>query len=119
LNESVYHTFNCVIMDDVSLEGKNQFYSKVGYESLERSEICEKKISTLFGMTCDGMDVIAKNAFVPVEMNVGDWLCVSGMGAYTYGSRTEFNGMKSIEKIIKWSVRVDENYLDLVQAVAL
>jgi diaminopimelate decarboxylase len=53
-------------------------------------------------MTCDGMDVIAKNAFVPGEMKVGDWLCVSGMGAYTYGSRTEFNGMKSIEQIIKW-----------------
>ncbi len=106
-------------MDDVSLEAKSQFYSKIESGCLERSEIGEKKISTLFGMTCDGMDVIAKNAFVPGEMKVGDWLCVSGMGAYTYGSRTEFNGMKSIEKIIKWSARVDENYLDLIPALAL
>ena len=83
-------------MDDVILEGKSQFYSKVSSESLEISGISEKQVSTLFGMTCDGIDVIAKNAFVPVEMNVGDWLCVSGMGAYTYGSRTEFNGMKSL-----------------------
>jgi diaminopimelate decarboxylase len=39
-------------------------------------------------MTCDGVDIIAKNAHVPIEMKVGDWLCVAGMGAYTYGSRT-------------------------------
>lgn len=95
LNESLYHTFNCVLMDGVSFEAKNQFYSKVDYE-LEQREICERQVSTLFGMTCDGMDVIAQNAYVPVELDVGDWLCVSGMGAYTYGSRTEFNGMKSL-----------------------
>lgn len=47
-------------------------------------------------MTCDGLDVIAKNVGVPSELKVGDWLCFSGMGAYTYGSRSNFNGMKSI-----------------------
>lgn len=66
MNESVYHTFNCVIMDDVSLENKEQFYSKIESDSLEPCGIGERQISTLFGMTCDGMDVIAKSAFVPV-----------------------------------------------------
>jgi diaminopimelate decarboxylase len=58
--------------------------------------------STLFGMTCDGMDIIAKNINVPSTLRVGDWLCVSGMGAYTYGCRSNFNGMKSTERIIRW-----------------
>ena len=28
-------------------------------------------------------------------MNVGDWLCFSGMGSYTYGPKSGFNGMQS------------------------
>lgn len=57
-------------------------------------------------MTCDGMDVITKNINTPAELQVSDWLCISGMGAYTYGSRSNFNGMKSTEKIIKWSANL-------------
>ena len=58
--------------------------------------------STLFGMTCDGMDVIASSIGVPSTLKVSDWLCVSGMGAYTYGCRSNFNGMKSTERVIRW-----------------
>ena len=54
-------------------------------------------------MTCDGLDIISNNFFVPEELDVGDWLCFSGMGAYTYGPRTTFNGMRSVSKIIHWS----------------
>lgn len=35
-------------------------------------------------------------------MKVSDWICLSGMGAYTYGPRSTFNGMNSTEKIIYW-----------------
>ncbi len=59
-------------------------------------------------MTCDGLDIITQNIHVPTEVKVGDWMLVGGMGAYTYGCRTEFNGMKSCEKIIRWSARVEE-----------
>lgn len=38
-------------------------------------------------MTCDGADTIAKNITMPIDLNVGDWLCMSGMGAYTYGPK--------------------------------
>jgi diaminopimelate decarboxylase len=58
--------------------------------------------STLFGMTCDGMDIIANSIGVPSALKVGDWLCLSGMGAYTYGCRSNFNGMKSTERVIRW-----------------
>lgn len=60
-------------------------------------------------MTCDGMDIITKNINTPVEMKVSDWLCISGMGAYTYGCRSNFNGMKSTEKIIRWNAKVEED----------
>jgi len=64
--------------------------------------------STLFGMTCDGMDVITKNMEVPTNLKVSDWLCVSGMGAYTYGCRSNFNGMKSTERVIKMPFEVEK-----------
>lgn len=59
-------------------------------------------------MTCDGLDVIAKSMSIPKEMKVGDWLCFSGMGSYTYGSRSNFNGMNSTEAIDYWSGDVNK-----------
>jgi diaminopimelate decarboxylase len=59
-------------------------------------------------MTCDGMDIITKNINIPIDAKVGDWLCWSGMGAYTHGCRSNFNGMTSTEKIIKWETVVQQ-----------
>lgn len=56
-------------------------------------------------MTCDGMDVITKNIPAPIDLTVGDWICIGGMGAYTYGCRSLFNGMKSTEKVIRWEAQ--------------
>lgn len=64
LNDSLYHSFNCNIMDGVSFENTNdQFYSKVCKN--ETTSLFETENSTLFGMTCDGMDIISKNIGVP------------------------------------------------------
>lgn len=54
------------------------------------------------------MDVITKNINVPVDLAVSDWLCFSGMGAYTYGSKSTFNGMKATQNVIKWSAQVQK-----------
>ena len=59
------------------------------------------KNSTLFGMTCDGLDIISKNIMVPEKMKVGDWLCFGGMGSYTHGSKSNFNGMQTTNKTFK------------------
>ena len=59
-------------------------------------------------MTCDGMDIITKNISTTVDLKVSDWLCISGMGAYTYGCRSNFNGMKSTEKILRWNAQFNE-----------
>ena len=101
LNESLYHSFNCNLMDGVSFENEGgQFY--IGMENNKPFQLNDVKNSTLFGMTCDGMDVIASSIGVPSSLKVSDWLCVSGMGAYTYGCRSNFNGMKSTERVIRW-----------------
>jgi len=55
--------------------------------------------ASLFGMTCDGRDIIAQNIALPKDLQVGDWLCLDGMGAYTHGTKSNFNGMESTTKV--------------------
>lgn len=43
-------------------------------------------------MTCDGQDMIAKNIKLP-DMEIGDSILINGMGAYTIGAASNFNGM--------------------------
>lgn len=87
-------------MDGVSFENSNdQFYSKID-ESGEPSGIFEQENSTIFGMTCDGMDIIAKSITIPIDAKVGDWFCFGGMGSYTYGCKSKFNGMTTTDKVI-------------------
>ncbi|KAL6257017.1 hypothetical protein P5V15_011953 [Pogonomyrmex californicus] len=51
----------------------------------------EKFISTLWGPTCDSMDVIVKDVLMP-ELHIGDWLVWEDVGAYTLCMATTFNG---------------------------
>lgn len=93
-------------MDGVSFENSNdQFYSilKNDQSHPRPAKNLIYTDSSLFGMTCDGMDVLAKNINLPVDLKVGDWLVFGGMGAYTVGPRSEFNGMKALSRIERWN----------------
>eukprot|EP01113_Clastostelium_recurvatum_P000486 TRINITY_DN1021_c0_g1_i1.p1 TRINITY_DN1021_c0_g1~~TRINITY_DN1021_c0_g1_i1.p1 ORF type:complete len:444 (+),score=125.23 TRINITY_DN1021_c0_g1_i1:56-1387(+) len=46
---------------------------------------------TLFGPTCDSIDVIARDIQLP-ELKIGDWLYFPVMGAYTMAASSSFNG---------------------------
>ena len=107
MNESLYHSFNCNLMDGMSFENSKQFYSKIDSEN-NVVPLEETENATLFGMTCDGLDVITKNLAIPNGMKVSDWMCISGMGAYTYGPRSTFNGMNSTEKVLYWQGEVSK-----------
>jgi len=107
LNESLYHSFNANIMDGLSFEMQEQFYARVCPSVGRQEELGSMENSSLFGMTCDGLDVITKNLSIPKDLKVKDWLCLSGMGAYTYGPKSTFNGMNSTEAIQYWSANVE------------
>jgi ornithine decarboxylase len=49
--------------------------------------------STFFGPTCDSIDVIAKNISFP-DLNLGDWVYFTNMGAYTIAAGSCFNGFE-------------------------
>lgn len=88
-------------------------------ENASKQQIGQTEDSTLFGMTCDGMDIITKSILVPSNLKVSDWLCISGMGAYTYGCRSNFNGMKSTERVIRWQTQLESPIINRQPAVDL
>ncbi|MBV8939070.1 MAG: type III PLP-dependent enzyme [Alphaproteobacteria bacterium] len=47
---------------------------------------------TLFGPTCDSMDVLQDAYVLPADIREGDWIEIGQLGAYGATMRTQFNG---------------------------
>jgi diaminopimelate decarboxylase len=62
--------------------------------------------STVFGPTCDSIDVIARSVLLP-KLTVGDWMYFQNMGAYTMAASSSFNGFNPSEKLYVSSVSPD------------
>jgi ornithine decarboxylase len=83
VNDGVYGSFNCIFFDHAA---------PTPLPLVEKSG--KKYASKLFGPTCDSMDVVCPLAQLP-ELDVGDWLYFTHMGAYTTASSSRFNGFKT------------------------
>ncbi|KIW25857.1 uncharacterized protein PV07_08994 [Cladophialophora immunda] len=55
---------------------------------------------SIWGPTCDGIDVITERYFLPGVVEIGDWLFFENMGAYTRCSATKFNGFSDDHEVI-------------------
>src|SRR5512136_1442282 len=78
INDGVYHTYS------------GQVFDHVNYPVLSFKE-GEKKISAVFGPTCDAFDTITLSAELP-ELEIGDLVYSENIGAYSHASSTCFNG---------------------------
>ena len=85
LSDGVYGSFNNIIFDHASVTPSILLTSS--------TDNAPKRSYTLFGPTCDSVDVIGKGVQLP-ELSLGDWLYFPNMGAYTSASASEFNGFK-------------------------
>jgi len=54
----------------------------------------EDKQFTIYGPTCDGLDVLPYKIDLPDNTNTGDWIEFGMLGAYGPAIRTDFNGFK-------------------------
>jgi ornithine decarboxylase len=63
------------------------------------NDICKWKSSVIFGPTCDSYDTLGTHSF-PEDIEVGDWILLPNMGAYTNAGMVEFNGIKGASTII-------------------
>lgn len=88
LDDGLYGSFNCILYD----------HAKAPIPALLRDgrELTEveaglSQACTLFGPTCDGIDMISDSIPMP-RLRVGDRLLFPNMGAYTSAASTSFNG---------------------------
>jgi ornithine decarboxylase len=80
VNDGVYGSFNCIIYDHAHPEPR------------VISDSPDRFMSSIWGPTCDGLDCIVHESKLP-ELEVGQWMYFSDMGAYTIAAGSTFNGM--------------------------
>ncbi|MGD1018420.1 MAG: type III PLP-dependent enzyme [Verrucomicrobiia bacterium] len=79
INDGVYHTFSGVIFDHC------HYHLKAFRKSAP--QIC-----SVFGPTCDALDVVSMAEHLPADLELGDLLYSESIGAYSAASSTYFNG---------------------------
>ena len=76
--DSVYHTYSGIVFDHCQYR-------------LQAFKTGEKELSTVFGQTCDGMDIITQSEELP-KLEIEDLVYSEDIGAYSNASSTWFNG---------------------------
>ena len=85
--DGLYGSMNSLLYDHAVLSA--HVLPGVGQPALKRDAVLP---STVFGPSCDGLDVVLKDYPLP-ELEFGDWLVFPSMGAYTIAGACDFNGM--------------------------
>ena len=104
MNDGVYGNFSSIIFDHQHpvpriLKCGSRFLFGVpdavsGYDTPSATEY------SIWGPTCDGIDVISERTSFREVLDVGDWLYFEEMGAYTKCSATRFNGFTDRHEVV-------------------
>ncbi len=81
-----------------------QIYDHARYPLTVFSDDAELQSSVIAGPTCDSIDVIAEDTPLP-ELEIGDLVVGTRMGAYTMASASEFNSIRKAKIIVRGAVR--------------
>lgn len=117
INDGVYGGFNSIMFDHATVRPRilgpaEKIVAKEdedGYLTLHTPDQVTDDhtrslyASTVFGPTCDSIDVIARSVLLP-RLKVGDFLYFQNMGAYTMAAASAFNGFAPSEKFYVCSV---------------
>jgi len=79
IDDGVYHTFSGILFDHCTYH--------FGAFKKGATQIC-----TVFGPTCDALDVVSMSENLPANLDRGDLLYSRNIGAYSIASSTTFNG---------------------------
>ena len=79
IDDGVYHTFSGVIFD----------HCHYHFGAFKRGA---KQVCSVFGPTCDALDVVSMSETLPGNLELGDLLYSENIGAYSAASSTWFNG---------------------------
>ncbi|KAL2864219.1 type III PLP-dependent enzyme [Aspergillus lucknowensis] len=96
LNDGVYGNFSNIIFDHQHPEARILTCASQGTVRAPSEDVAY----SIWGPTCDGIDVISQRTLLPGLLDVGDWLYFEEMGAYTRCSATRFNGFSDNHEVI-------------------
>ncbi|KAL6237410.1 hypothetical protein BDW75DRAFT_228763 [Aspergillus navahoensis] len=96
LNDGVYGNFSNIIFDHQHPQAR---ILSCASETNGRA-VAENVTYSIWGPTCDGIDVVSQRSMLPGLLDVGDWLYFEEMGAYTRCSATRFNGFSDNHEVI-------------------
>ncbi|KAL6879102.1 pyridoxal-dependent decarboxylase [Trichoderma novae-zelandiae] len=103
INDGVYGNFSSIMFDHqhpvakILYTGGQTLYNTYAAEPSPGDEGVEYSI---WGPTCDGIDLISQSTRFNHILDVGDWLYFENMGAYTKCSATQFNGFSNAHDTI-------------------
>ncbi|KAG7340727.1 orn/DAP/Arg family decarboxylase [Nitzschia inconspicua] len=121
INDGVYGAFNNIMFDHATVRPRvlrvsadvPDVKTERGFKRLDSDSDCssennneDRKLfaSTVFGPTCDSIDVVARSVLLP-KLKVGDFLYMNNMGAYTMAAASSFNGFVPTDKFYVCSVQ--------------
>jgi len=90
LDNGLYHELNVYNWEKWRLPKLTHYYD-TNSDTIEQVKDFNK--IKIFGPTCDSMDTINECDF-PSEFEIGDWIFLHNMGAYTSAGKVDFNGIK-------------------------
>jgi len=115
IDDSLYGQFSSILFDHAT-----PIWSRVAVDDRPRPV----SSGTIFGRTCDSLDVIARATME--ELEVGDWLWFPNMGAYTRATASEFNGFPtppvfqaSIEDVKPCNPPMNVRYMQAVSSAGI
>ncbi len=79
VDDGVYHTFSGVIFD----------HCQYHFQAFRGGA---RQVCSVFGPTCDALDVVSMAEQLPGDLKLGDLLYSTNIGAYSHASATHFNG---------------------------
>ena len=85
INDGIYHTFSGILFD----------HCQYPVKAFKKGP---KRISAVFGPTCDALDTISQAEALP-ELKLGDLVYSENIGAYSNASSTYFNGFPPAQVI--------------------
>ncbi|KAJ5273448.1 hypothetical protein N7478_008573 [Penicillium angulare] len=100
LNDGVYGNFSNIIFDHQHPTAQILLSAANPEQGTPNSATSDSISYSIWGPTCDGIDVISERIDLPGLVNTGDWLYFEEMGAYTKCSATRFNGFSDNHEVI-------------------
>ena len=89
LNDGTYGS-----LDEMPLAGMIDRIAILSPEGTRRTG--ESRARIVFGPTCDSVDRLPGELALPGDIAEGDFVVVSGMGAYSTATNTRFNGFGAL-----------------------